>query len=53
MKKHVGVEHTILIRAYVLEQTNYPLNDSMDHELIKKITSIRLIVNFGFFTIFS
>ncbi len=40
MKKHVDVEHTILIKTYVAKQTNYPLSDSMDHELIKKITFI-------------
>ncbi len=51
MKKHVDVKHIILIRAYVSKQTNYPLNDSMDHELIKKITFIRPIANFEFFAI--
>jgi hypothetical protein len=51
MKKHVDVGQIILIRTYVSEQTNYPLNDSMDHELIKKINFIRPIANFGFFAI--
>jgi hypothetical protein len=51
MKKHVDAKHNILIRAYVSEQTNYLLSESMDHELIKKITFRRPIINFGFFAI--
>jgi hypothetical protein len=35
-EKHVDIEHNALIKAYDLEQMNYPLNGQMDHEPIKK-----------------
>jgi hypothetical protein len=52
-EKHVDIEHNVLIKAYDLERTNYPLNGQMDHEPPKKKTIISPITISRFFVIFN
>jgi hypothetical protein len=52
-EKHVDIEHNALIKAYDLEQTNYPLNNQMDHEPTKKKTITSPITISRFFVIFN